>query len=52
MVALALTVFVRIFLMNAMDPLPVDLIPPFTGKAGIPYQRVVPTADPAQITMG
>ena len=48
---LALTVFVWIFLMNAMDLLPVDLIPLFTGKAGIPYQRVVPTAD-LSITMG
>ena len=48
---LALTVFVWIFLMNAMDLLPVDLIPHFTGKAGIPYQRVVPTAD-LSITMG
>jgi F-type H+-transporting ATPase subunit a len=42
---LALTVFVWIFLMNAMDLLPVDLLPWFTEKAGIPYQRVVPTAD-------
>ena len=42
---LALTVFVWIFLMNAMDLLPVDLLPWFTEKLGIPYQRVVPTAD-------
>ena len=42
---LALTVFVWIFLMNAMDLLPVDLLPFITEKAGIPYQRVVPTAD-------
>jgi F-type H+-transporting ATPase subunit a len=48
---LALTVFVWIFLMNAMDLLPVDLIPLLTGKAGNPYQRVVPTADQS-ITMG
>jgi F-type H+-transporting ATPase subunit a len=48
---LALTVFVWIFLMNAMDLLPVDLLPWFTGKAGIPYQRVVPTAD-LSVTMG
>ena len=48
---LALTVFVWIFLMNAMDLLPVDLLPWFTGKAGVPYQRVVPTAD-LSITMG
>ncbi len=42
---LALTVFVWILLMNAMDLLPVDLIPRATELAGIPYQRVVPTAD-------
>jgi len=50
---LALTVFVWIFLMNAMDLLPVDLIPMiwqvlFTangGDAHHAYMRVVPTAD-------
>ena len=54
---LALTVFVWIFLMNAMDLLPVDLIPyiwehglhkAFTDKN---YMRVVPTAD-LSVTMG
>jgi F-type H+-transporting ATPase subunit a len=54
---LALTVFVWIFLMNAMDLLPVDLIPyiwehglhkAFTEKD---YMRVVPTAD-LSVTMG
>lgn len=47
---LALTVFVWIFLMNAMDMLPVDLIPqiwhgvaPALGQKD--YMRVVPTAD-------
>jgi F-type H+-transporting ATPase subunit a len=53
---LALTVFVWIFLMNAMDLLPVDLIPTFWHSAspafGVPnYMRVVPTAD-LSITMG
>ena len=53
---LALTVFVWIFLMNAMDLLPVDLIPAIwhsVGPAvGAPdYMRVVPTAD-LSITMG
>jgi F-type H+-transporting ATPase subunit a len=53
---LALTVFIWIFLMNAMDLLPVDLIPAIwhvDGPAiGAPdYQRVVPTAD-LSITMG
>ena len=50
---LALTVFVWIFLMNAMDLLPVDLLPAHLGAiygaaGGDPhhaYMRVVPTAD-------
>ena len=42
---LALTVFVWIFLMNAMDLLPVDLLPMIGGAIGIHYMRVVPTAD-------
>ena len=48
---LALTVFVWIFLMNAMDLFPVDLFPVITEMMGIPYQRVVPTAD-LSVTMG
>jgi F-type H+-transporting ATPase subunit a len=48
---LALTVFVWIFLMNAMDLLPVDLLPLLGEKAGIHYLRVVPTAD-LSVTMG
>ena len=53
---LALTVFIWIFLMNAMDLLPVDLIPAFWHVAGPAigakdYMRVVPTAD-LSITMG
>lgn len=46
---LALTVFVWIFLMNAMDLLPVDLLPHLWGMAHEDphraYLRVVPTAD-------
>ena len=47
---LALTVFVWIFLMNAMDMLPVDLIPAIWHSVGPAmgfkdYMRVVPTAD-------
>ncbi|QJC54924.1 ATP synthase subunit a [Polaromonas vacuolata] len=46
---LALTVFVWIFLMNAMDLLPVDLFHTIFGIVGlgeaIPYFRIVPTAD-------
>jgi F-type H+-transporting ATPase subunit a len=48
---LALTVFVWIFLMNAMDLLPVDFLPVVTELMGIPYQRSVPTAD-LSVTMG
>lgn len=42
---LALTVFVWVFLMNAMDLLPVDLIPWITGMFGVEHFRSVPTAD-------
>jgi len=42
---LALTVFVWIFMMNAMDLLPVDLMPRVAEMFGIHYQRVVATAD-------
>jgi F-type H+-transporting ATPase subunit a len=51
---LALTVFVWIFLLNAMDLLPVDLLPfLFEHASGNPeaHLRVVPTAD-LSITMG
>jgi F-type H+-transporting ATPase subunit a len=56
---LALTVFLWIFLMNAMDLLPVDLLPAvwqsIYGAAGHDphhaYMRVVPTAD-LSMTMG
>jgi F-type H+-transporting ATPase subunit a len=48
---LALTVFVWIFVMNAMDLLPVDFLPVVAGLFGIHYQRVVPTAD-LSVTMG
>jgi F-type H+-transporting ATPase subunit a len=56
---LALTVFLWIFLMNAMDLLPVDLLPAIWGwiveaSGGDPhhaYLRVVPTAD-LSVTMG
>jgi F-type H+-transporting ATPase subunit a len=48
---LALTVFIWIFLMNAMDLLPVDLLPRIGELFGIHYMRVVPTAD-LSVTMG
>ena len=48
---LALTVYIWVILLNAMDFLPVDLLP-FIGEHvfGLPYLRVVPTAD-LSITM-
>ena len=42
---LALTVFVWVFLMNAMDLLPLDLLPKAGEAVGVHYMRVVPTAD-------
>jgi F-type H+-transporting ATPase subunit a len=42
---LALTIFVWVFLMNAMDLLPLDLPGIVAGWFGIHYWRVVPTAD-------
>jgi F-type H+-transporting ATPase subunit a len=56
---LALTIFVWIYMLNAMDLLPVDLLPAIWGKlfgaaGGNPehaYLRVVPTAD-LSVSMG
>jgi F-type H+-transporting ATPase subunit a len=42
---LALTIFVWVFLMNAMDLLPLDLPGVVAGWFGIHYWRAVPTAD-------
>lgn len=44
--SLALTIFLWIFAMNAMDLLPVDLIPRFLSLFGIHYFKTVPSADP------
>jgi F-type H+-transporting ATPase subunit a len=41
----AITIFCLVFLMNFMDMLPVDALPAAAHAAGIPYLRVVPTAD-------
>lgn len=44
---LALTLFVWIFMMNAMDLIPVDVIPYIAEHLlGIPYMKVVPSTDP------
>ncbi|MDX1460324.1 MAG: F0F1 ATP synthase subunit A [Xanthomonadales bacterium] len=48
---LALTLFVWIFFMNFMDLIPVDWLPWVATKAGIEYQKVVPTTD-VNATMG
>ncbi len=42
---LALTVFVWIIMMNAIDLIPVDLLPAIAGVFGIHYLRPLPTAD-------
>src|SRR5690242_1563847 len=44
--SLALTLFLWIFFMNAMDLLPVDLLSTVLGFFGVPYFKSVPTADP------
>ncbi|HJN37674.1 MAG TPA: F0F1 ATP synthase subunit A [Gammaproteobacteria bacterium] len=43
--ALALTIFVWVFLMNFMDMVPVDLLPWIAGHLGASHFRAVPTAD-------
>ncbi|ANG65019.1 F0F1 ATP synthase subunit A [Marinobacterium aestuarii] len=42
---LALTIFVWVFLMNAMDLVPVDWLPYIAGQMGIHFMKVVPTTD-------
>lgn len=44
--SLALTIFLWVFFMNAMDLLPVDFLPRLLGLFGVPYFKTVPTADP------
>lgn len=44
--SLALTIFLWVFFMNAMDLLPVDFLPRLLGFFGVPYFKAVPTADP------
>ncbi|MEN7343060.1 MAG: F0F1 ATP synthase subunit A [Pseudomonadota bacterium] len=43
---LALTIFVLVLFWNLLDILPVDLLPWLGELAGIPYMRIVPSADP------
>jgi F-type H+-transporting ATPase subunit a len=42
---LALSIFCWVFLWNAMDMLPVDLVPDIAGVMGMGYMRVVPSTD-------
>jgi F-type H+-transporting ATPase subunit a len=42
---LALTIFCWVFLFNAMDILPVDLLPAIAHSAGIEHLKVVPSTD-------
>lgn len=44
--ALSLTIFLWVFMMNAMDLLPVDLLPRILSNFGIEHFKAVPTADP------
>ncbi|HEX4044914.1 MAG TPA: F0F1 ATP synthase subunit A [Gammaproteobacteria bacterium] len=44
--SLALTIFLWVFVMNAMDLLPVDLLPRLLGSVGVHHFKAVPTADP------
>lgn len=48
---LAITIFVWVFLMNAMDLVPVDFLPKVGEKVGVHYLKVVPTTDP-NLTFG
>jgi len=43
---LAITVFVWVFCMNAIDLVPVDFIPKFLGAVGVEHFKPVPTTDP------
>ncbi|MBX3650198.1 MAG: F0F1 ATP synthase subunit A [Burkholderiales bacterium] len=42
---LALTIFVWVFMMNAMDLLPIDWVATLTGASGLSYWKAVPTTD-------
>lgn len=48
---LAITIFVWVFVMNAMDLIPVDFLPVAASAVGVEYLKVVPTTDP-NLTFG
>jgi F-type H+-transporting ATPase subunit a len=43
---LAMTIFIWVFIMNAMDLIPVDFLPVGAAAAGVHYLKAVPTTDP------
>ncbi|MBC7946073.1 MAG: F0F1 ATP synthase subunit A, partial [Burkholderiales bacterium] len=43
---LAITIFIWVFVMNAVDLIPVDFIPRFLELFGVHYFKAVPTTDP------
>jgi F-type H+-transporting ATPase subunit a len=43
---MAITIFMWVFLMNAMDLIPVDLFPALFHLVGVEHMKVVPTTDP------
>ncbi|HEX5802766.1 MAG TPA: F0F1 ATP synthase subunit A [Azospira sp.] len=43
---LAITIFVWVFVMNAMDLIPVDFLPVVASAVGVNYLKAVPTTDP------
>lgn len=43
---LAITIFIWVFMMNAMDLIPVDFVPMAAQAAGATYFKAVPTTDP------
>lgn len=48
---LALTIFAWVFMMNAMDLIPVDVLPSIFGALGVDFMKVVPSTD-VNITLG
>lgn len=48
---LAITIFIWVFVMNAMDLIPVDVLPQVLGLFGVHYFKSVPTTDP-NLTFG
>jgi len=48
---LAMTIFIWVFLMNAMDLIPVDWLPWLASLLGVSYLKVVPSTDP-NVTFG